>query len=74
MVDNNEQESEKRDQVKQRREKLNKLREAGFNYPNNEVPENLASDIFQSKDYQDKSSEDLVKDKTPPFAAADGTT
>ena len=45
MMDQAQHDGQKRDQVKQRREKLDKLRQSGFNYPNDARPEHLAAAI-----------------------------
>lgn len=52
---------QKRDQVKQRREKLTKLREQGFAYPNNNIdPTHLAQGITGDQALIDSDQETLV--------------
>ena len=54
---------QKRDQVKQRREKLDKLRENGFNYPNDARPTHLAATMTNEPAYADATQEDLLAQK-----------
>ena len=54
---------QKRDQVKQRREKLDKLRQSGFNYPNDARPEHLAAAIVNEPGYADATQESLLAQK-----------
>ena len=54
---------QKRDQVKQRREKLDKLRESGFNYPNDARPTHLAATMTHEPAYADATQEDLLAQK-----------
>ena len=61
MAEKIECEGQKRDQVKQRKEKLKKLREQGFNYPNDKQPKHKASDIIENADYQACDKEELAE-------------
>ena len=61
MAERIECEGQKRDQVKQRKEKLKKLREQGFNYPNDKQPAHKASDIIENADYQACDKEELAE-------------
>ena len=62
-MDNQQCDGQKRDQVKQRREKLAKLREQGFNYPNDARPQHLAAAITDKPSYQEASQEQLLEQK-----------
>ena len=62
-MDNQQCDGQKRDQVKQRREKLAKLREQGFNYPNDARPQHLANAITGEPSYADASQEQLAEQK-----------
>lgn len=55
-------EGQKRDQVKQRREKLMRMRQSGFNYPNEHRPTHKASDIVDNVGYQTASQETLAEE------------
>ncbi len=63
-MDNQTQETQKRDQVKQRREKLAKLRENGFKYPNDLSPSHHTSQISTNEVYNSSTQEKLLEDKT----------
>ena len=59
MAEKIECDGQKRDQVVQRKEKLENLRKQGFNYPNDKQPTHKTSDISENKSYQLEDKEKL---------------